>query len=54
MKFNRIEENQPESATISPPLVLISWAALSKEMLEKNKTVCKKTFDQNIDIKNYQ
>ena len=53
MKFNKIE-NQPKSGTISPPLVLISWAALSKEMHEKNKTVCKKTFDQNIDIEKYQ
>ena len=55
MKFNKIE-NQPKykSGTIAPPLILISWAALSKEMLDKNKMVCKKNFDQNIDIKKYQ
>ena len=53
MKFNKIE-NQPKSGTISPPLILLFWAALSKEMLEKNKTVFKKTFDQNIDIEKYQ
>ena len=52
MKFNKIE-NQPKSATISPPLIspFLILTALSKEMLEKNKAVFKKTFDQNIDIK---
>ena len=49
-------ENEPNSATISPPLISPSLilTALSKEMLEKNKAVFRKTFDQNIDIEKYQ
>ena len=47
-------KNTPKFFANSPSLILISWAALPKEMLEKNNTVFKKMFDQNINIEKYQ